>query len=124
VEKKFDVIPFDLSTNFTKLYIILVLKCLRKKFYQIFKEFKELFTQKIVTKLRKVCVWDPGSEIWHAGSGKNLIRIPDPGVKKASDPGSESATLLGYSSTTYFIISRSFFFPKDIPAKSPSLGKK
>jgi hypothetical protein len=26
-EKKFDVIPFYLATNFTKLYIILVLKC-------------------------------------------------------------------------------------------------
>ena len=30
-----------------------------------------------------------GSEIW-----KNLFRIPDPGVKKAPDPGSGSATLL------------------------------
>ncbi len=27
VEKKFDVIPFYVATNFTKLYIILVLKC-------------------------------------------------------------------------------------------------
>jgi hypothetical protein len=26
-EKKFDVIPFYVATNFTKLYIILVLKC-------------------------------------------------------------------------------------------------
>jgi hypothetical protein len=26
-EKKFDVIPFSVATNFTKLYIILVLKC-------------------------------------------------------------------------------------------------
>jgi hypothetical protein len=26
-EKKFDVIPFNVATNFTKLYIILVLKC-------------------------------------------------------------------------------------------------
>jgi hypothetical protein len=26
-EKKFDVIPFYVTTNFTKLYIILVLKC-------------------------------------------------------------------------------------------------
>ncbi len=71
-----------------------------------------------------------GSEIRHAVSRKNLFRIPDRGVKKAPDPG--SATLLGYSSTTYFIISQSIFFPKDIPgesqpenpAKSPSLGKK
>jgi hypothetical protein len=28
------------------------------------------------------------------GSGKNLFRIPDPGVKMAPDPGSGSATLL------------------------------
>ena len=31
---------------------------------------------------------DPGSEIRDPGSGKNLLRIPDPGVKKAPDPGS------------------------------------
>jgi hypothetical protein len=36
----------------------------------------ELFAQKIVTKLSKVWIWDPGSE------------IRDPGVKKAPDPGS------------------------------------
>jgi hypothetical protein len=41
----------------------------------------ELFTQKIVTKLSKIWIWDPGS-------GKNLFLIPDPGVKKAPDPGS------------------------------------
>jgi hypothetical protein len=44
----------------------------------------ELFTKKIVTKLSKIWVWD-------SGSGKNLFQIPDPGVKKAPDPG--SATL-------------------------------
>jgi hypothetical protein len=37
-EKKFDVIPFYVATNFTKLYINLVLKCRRKKFGPIFKE--------------------------------------------------------------------------------------
>ncbi len=37
-EQKFDVIPFYVATNFTKLYIILVLKCRRKKFGPIFKE--------------------------------------------------------------------------------------
>jgi hypothetical protein len=34
-----------------------------------------------------------GSGIRDLGSGKNLFRIPDPGVKKALDPGSGSATL-------------------------------
>jgi hypothetical protein len=35
-------------------------------------------------------ICDPGSEI----RKKNLFRIPDPGVKKALDPGSGSATLV------------------------------
>jgi hypothetical protein len=30
----------------------------------------------------------------YPGSGKNLFRIPDPGVKKAPDPGSGSAILI------------------------------
>jgi hypothetical protein len=34
-----------------------------------------------------------GSGIRNSGSGINLFRIPDPGVKKAPDPGHESATL-------------------------------
>jgi len=44
------------------------------------------FTQKIVIELPKVWVWDPGS-------GKKPIPIPDPGFKKAPDPGYGSATL-------------------------------
>jgi hypothetical protein len=83
--KKFFVITFYAATNFTKLQIILVLDCWRKKFGPIFTTI-ELFTPKIVTKLSKIWVWDPGS-------GKNLFRIPDPGVTKAPDPGSGSATL-------------------------------
>ncbi len=38
-----------------------------------------------------------GSGIRDPGYGKNLFRIPDPGVKKAPDPGSESATLPAYA---------------------------
>jgi hypothetical protein len=44
------------------------------------------FYPKIVTKLSKTWVRDPGS-------GKTPFRIPDPGIKKAPDPGSGSATL-------------------------------
>ncbi len=47
-----------------------------------FQRITELFIQKIVTKLSKIWVWDPGS-------GKNLFRIPDLGVKNAPDPGSQ-----------------------------------
>jgi hypothetical protein len=53
-----------------------------------FQRIIELFTQKIVKKLLKIWSWDHGSEIRDPGSGKNLFRIPDPGVKKAPDPGS------------------------------------
>jgi hypothetical protein len=56
---------------------------LKKKIWANFKRIVELFTQKIVTKLLKYefGLRDPRS-------GKNLFRIPDPGVKKAPDPGS------------------------------------
>ncbi len=36
---------------------------LKKKFLANFQGIIELFTQKIVTKLLKIWVWDPGSEI-------------------------------------------------------------
>jgi hypothetical protein len=41
---------------------------LKKKIWANFQRIIELFTQKIVTKLSKIWVWDPGSE-------KNLFRI-------------------------------------------------
>ncbi len=82
--KIFFYIPFNVATNFTKLNF----EVLKKKIWPNFQRIIALFTQKIVTKLLKIWVWDPGSEIRDPGSGKNLFRIPDPGVKKASDPGS------------------------------------
>jgi hypothetical protein len=36
---------------------------------------------------------DLGSGIRDPRTGKNLFRIPDPGFKKAPEPGSGSATL-------------------------------
>jgi hypothetical protein len=57
---------------------------LKKKIWANFPRIIELFTQKIVTKLSKIWVWAPGSEI--RDPEKNLFRIPDPGVKKAPDP--------------------------------------
>jgi hypothetical protein len=60
---------------------------LKKKIRANIQRIIELLAQKIVNKLSKLWVWDPGSEI-----RKNLFRIPDPGVKKAPDPG--SATLI------------------------------
>jgi hypothetical protein len=54
---------------------------LKKKIWANFQRIIKLFTQKIVNKLSKIWIWDPGS-------GKNLFLIPDPGIKKAPDPGS------------------------------------
>jgi hypothetical protein len=73
-EKKFFFIPFYVATNFTKLNIILVLKWWWKKIWAKFQRIIELFTQKIVTKLPKIWVWDPGSLI----QGSKRHRIPDP----------------------------------------------
>ncbi len=54
---------------------------LKKKILASFQSILELFTQKFVTKLSEIWVWD-------LGSGRNLFRMPDlgPGVKKAPDP--------------------------------------
>jgi hypothetical protein len=49
------------------------------------KNYRTVYPQKIVIKLSKMEVWDPGS-------GKKPIREPGSGVKKVPDPG--SATLL------------------------------
>jgi hypothetical protein len=65
---------------------------LKKKIWANFQRNIEYFTQKIAKKALKHMVL--GSGIRDPGSGKNLFRIPDPGVKKAPDPGSGSATLL------------------------------
>ncbi len=48
---------------------------LKKKIWSKFQKIIELFTQKIVTKLSKIWVWDPGTGIRDPGSGKNLFRI-------------------------------------------------
>jgi len=77
---------FLCSHKFHKIENYFSFEVLKKKIWENFQRIIELLTQKIVTKLSKIWVWDPGS-------GKNLFRIPDPGVKKAPDPGSGSATL-------------------------------
>ncbi len=67
--------------KFHKIANYFSFEVLKKKIWANFQRIIELFTQKIVTKLSKIWIWDPGS-------GKNLFRIPDPGVKNALDPGS------------------------------------
>jgi hypothetical protein len=69
---------------------------LKKKIRASFQRIIELFTQKFVTKLSKIWVWDLGSEIRDSEKTYSRSRFPDPGsgVKKAPDPGSGSTTLV------------------------------
>jgi hypothetical protein len=53
---------------------------------------------------------DLGSGIRDPGSGKNLFRIPDPGVKKLPDPGSGSATLIFTLFSLLFFFSSYLYF--------------
>ncbi len=93
--------PFFVATNFTKLNIILFLICWRKKIGPIFQELLKFLSKKLSPSPQKY-----GFGIRDPGSGKNLFRIPDPGVKKAPDPGSGSATLLfRFLSDTHYCIS-------------------
>jgi hypothetical protein len=81
-----NLLYFFCSHKFHKIESYIIFEMLKKKIWANFQRIIEVFTQKIFTKLSKIWVWDPGS-----GVRKNLFRIPDPGVKKAPDPG--SATL-------------------------------
>ncbi len=89
--KNFFVIPFFVATNFTKLNIILFLISWRKKFGPIFQELLKILPKKLSPSPQKY-----GFGIRDPGSGKNLIRIPDPGVKRhrIPNPRSGSATLV------------------------------
>ncbi len=91
---------FFVATNFTKLKIILVLKCRRKNLGEFSKNYRTFYflPKKLSLSSQKYGfgIRDPRSGIRDPRSGirdKNLFRIPDPGVKKAPDPGSGSATL-------------------------------
>ncbi len=77
--KKICCHTFLCSHKFHKIKNYFSFEVVKKKIWASFQRIIELFTQKIVTKFQKIWVWDPGS-------GKNLFRSPDPGVKKAPDP--------------------------------------
>jgi hypothetical protein len=94
-EKKFDVIPFYVATNLKKLYINVSFEVLKKKVWVNFPRIIEFFTQKIVIKLSKVWVWDPGSEI-------RKKPIPDPGSRGQKATGSWIRICnTGYTYTTF-----------------------
>ncbi len=86
--KKFVVIPFFVATNFTKFEIIIFLKCWKKKLSQFSTNYR-FFTQKSVTMLSKIWVWDPGSKRGQKDMGS---RIPDPDPQHWSG-GSEPVSI-------------------------------
>ncbi len=95
--KIFFFIPFFVATKFSKLNIIKFLYTEEKKFGPIFQElfkFLVLFTQKIVTKLSKIWVWDPGSEIRDPEKTYSGSRIQWSKRHRIPYPGSGSATLV------------------------------
>jgi hypothetical protein len=51
------------SHKFHKIGNYFIFEVLKKKMWDNFQRIIELFTQKIVTKLSKIWVWDPGSGI-------------------------------------------------------------
>jgi len=75
---------FLCSHKFHKIINYFSFEVLKKKIWANFQRIIELFTKKIVKKLLKIWSWDPGSGKTYSGS-----RIPDPGAKKAPDPGSQ-----------------------------------
>jgi hypothetical protein len=84
---------FFCSHKFYKIENYFILEMLKKKIWDSFQRIIELFIQKFVTKLSKIWVWDPGSEIRDPEKTYSGSQISDPGVKKAPDPGSGPATL-------------------------------
>jgi hypothetical protein len=55
---------------------------LKKKIWASFQRIIELFTQKFVTKLSKIWVWDQGSEIRDPGKTYSGSRIQVQGSKR------------------------------------------
>ncbi len=74
------------SHKFHKIEYYFIFDTRKKKIWPNFPRIIEAFTQKIVTKLSKIWVWDPGSETrdpekTYSGSriqGSKRHRIPDP----------------------------------------------
>jgi hypothetical protein len=87
-EKKICYRTLFCSHKFHKIEYYVIFEMQKKKFGPIFKELLKFLPKKF-----SICSQIYGFGIREPGSGKNLFRIPDPGVKKAPDPGSGSATL-------------------------------
>jgi hypothetical protein len=81
--KKICFHTFFCSHKLHKIENYFILEMLKKKIWANFQRIIELFTQKLSVSSQKY-----GFEIRDPGSGKNLFRVADPGVKEAPNPGS------------------------------------
>jgi hypothetical protein len=70
--------------KFHKVVNYFIFEKLKKKIWANFQRIIELFTQKIVTKLSKIWVWDPGSRL--QGSKRHRIRIRNTAFYADFDP--------------------------------------
>ncbi len=84
---------FLCSHKFHKIVHYFSFEVLKKKIWANFKRITELFAQKLITKLSKVWVWDPGSEIRDPEKTYSGSRIQGLKRHRIPDPGSGSATL-------------------------------
>jgi hypothetical protein len=91
-EKKFDVKPFYVATKFNKIVNYFSFEVQRKKLGQFSKNYRTFYQKNCQKALQNMVL---GSGIRDPGSGKNRFRIPDPGVKKAQDPGSRIRNTAG-----------------------------
>ncbi len=87
-EKKIVIILFFCSHKFYKIEYYVIFELLKNKFGPIFKELL-----KFLPKNFSICSQIYGFGIRDPRSGIRKKPIPDPGIKKAPDPGSGSATL-------------------------------
>ncbi len=90
--KKISCHTFFCSHKFHKIEHYLIFEILKEKnLGQFSKNSRTFYSNNCHYALKNMGL---GSGIRDSGSGKNLFWIPDPGVKKAPDPGSGSATLI------------------------------
>ncbi len=88
--KKISCHTFFCSNKFHKIENYFIFGMLKKKNWANCQRIIDLFTQKIVTKLSKIWVWDPGSKIQDPEKtysesriqGSTRHRIPNPGPAK------------------------------------------
>ncbi len=89
---------FLCSHKFHKITNYFCFEVLKKKIWTNFQRIIEVFTQKIVTKLSKIWIWDPGS-------GTREKPIPDPGSRGQKGTGSRIRIRnTALKVTSYFVL--------------------